>query len=291
MPSDVRQNISFFKSRFNTPATIEGGHSISRDTGHSSWNTSADLESHVLELKNEAEDVGMRMKKCEQLLSRENSNLNKAMRGMEKELERVRSRVDELWTQLPRLGAILAPLEIHLVQQGDGSKSQTPVDTSTSERQASQVRAQTPVEALKPLSQLIEGTLQKCIDELRTDLMTSVVDVKGVLATKTTEGRQLQETVTQLQGQVEGLATSQAPLRKTLPSSRWVPPGSTIALRSSVASREKATNAAVASASGLEPAVSCHARCKTPSSPHSPEASLSRPMSQSAGRLPALSKS
>merc|ERR1712232_181141 len=61
MPSDVRQNISFFKSRFNTPATIEGGHSISRDTGHS-WNTNTDLESHVLELKNEAEDVGMRMK-------------------------------------------------------------------------------------------------------------------------------------------------------------------------------------------------------------------------------------
>merc|ERR1712224_1184352 len=178
------------------------------------------------------------------------------MRGMERELERVRSKVDELWAQFPRLGQILAPLEIH-IQNVNNVESGRPKMTDMSSEEfptgAVSVRAQTPVEALKPLSKLIEGTLEKSINELRHDLMSSFDDVKGALATKSNEfqmeGRQLHDKVTQLQGQVDEL--SRPPSRvnvKSLPSARWVTPDSTIAFRSSVVNREKATNAAMANA-------------------------------------------
>jgi hypothetical protein len=279
MPLDVRQNISFFKSRFNAGDNIAVSQSTSRDL----WTASSDLETQVLELKQEAGGVGVRITKCEQLVSRENSNLSKAMRGMERELDRVRVRVDELWAQLPQLVAILAPLQIHLQ---DASPGQNALELEPSvQPPVLNVRTQTPVEALKPLSKLIEATLQKCINELREDLLTSFDDVKGSLGTKANEvqveGRQLHDKVTHLQDQVEKWARS--PLRGKTPASRWIAPGAAIAFRSTLAGREKATHAAM---NGAEVPGNCHAHCKKTSSPEA-----TRPMSKSTGRLPVLSKS
>lgn len=191
-------------------------------------------------------------------------------------------RVDELWAQLPRLAAIIAPLQVHLQET-------EPTADHPGQPAGVSVHAEASMEALKPLSSLVEAALQKSIDELRSDLLNTLSDVKGELGTKATE---LKVDVTQLQDKVDRWARS--PQRAKLvsaqssaPSARWVPPGANN--RSTMISREKATAAAMASA---ESQPTCHTSCKSPSSPDVPvtKASAKDMLARSTGRLPVLGR-
>jgi len=182
MPVEVRRAIGFFKGpRKNLPDS--GGKTGSRggsqrkqlgNGGQTSQSKAAppgfELEAEVLELRSESDDHAQRVQRMEELLSREASNLLKAVRGVEREQDQMKLRVDDLWHKFPQLLAILDPLQVRL----EGSAAESDL----------QVQAESAIEALKPLGGLLESALQKSIDRLRQDLLRDLSEVRGGLETK-----------------------------------------------------------------------------------------------------------
>lgn len=184
------------------------------------------------------------------------------------------------------------PLQVHLQEaEPTGEPGESPAVT---------VHAETSVAALKPLSSLVEATLQKSINELRSDLFNRLSDFKGEVGTKASE---LKVDVTQLQDKVDRWARSPARAKlasagavRSAPSARWVPPATPN--RSTMAVREKAAAAAMGDAESVR----CK-DCKSPSTPDVPvrcasatgrarsEASRKDKLARSTGCLPELGKS
>merc|ERR1719204_152729 len=94
----------------------------------------------------------------------------RAVRGMEREQDQIKSKVDDLWREVPKMNAILDPLHVQL--------SPGPAVGDL------QVQAEASLEALKPLSGVLEASLQRSIDQLRHDLVGSLSEMRGGLEGK-----------------------------------------------------------------------------------------------------------
>merc|ERR1719343_1330632 len=131
-----------------------------------------EVQAQVLGLREEADANSVRMKACEEKVAREHANLHRVLRGYEREQGHMKEKLDELWHQLPQVVAILAPLQVQLLQVGPP------------ESVPAAVKADTAVQALKPLSGLIESAIQKFVNEVRRDVLGNLSTIQGELGTK-----------------------------------------------------------------------------------------------------------
>jgi len=277
MPLKVRQSIAFFKRREGSRGGSRGVRRPGGNKGKSALDagisTGFEMEAEVMGLREEAEDHAVRVRACEERLGREQANLHRVLRGYEREQGQMKEKLDELWKQLPQLVAILTPLQVQVL---GGAPPAEGIEAAFMSASGGAVRAETPVEALKPLSGLIEASMQKFITEARQDLLQSLSTVQGELGTKASSNE-----LTMLRERVERWARRSPGIRASSPP----PP-----LRSKV--NLSNVQAQVGTRLGVDdPPASpnCHHQnCKAPTCPCTVAAMSA---SQSTGRLPSLNKS
>jgi len=272
MPLEVRRSIQFFKgarkggdasSRGGTAASGGGGGGTKpRDApGNGKANEQGlELEAEVLGLRSEAEEQALRVQRCEEIVAREHTNLLKALRGVEREQDQMKLKVDDLWHKFPQLATILAPLQVHLASGAEGTDTRVSTETT--------------IEALKPLSGLMEAALQKSIDKLRQDLLDNLTEVSGKVDLKASA-----DEFSMLRDRVERWARSpSSPSRASLSAYK------NKAFDRSLESMESTRDTAQWPHRSLErtktAGSTCHEKCKA----------TTDPCSASTGRLPALSK-
>lgn len=257
MPLEVRRSIQFFKG-----SRKDGGRNASSRGGGSRGDKAKprpglELEAEVLGLRTEAEEQSHRVQRCEDVLARESANVLKVVRGIEREQDQMKLKVDDMWQKLPQLAAILAPLQLQLSRGNDAAVPEL------------HVQAETAIEALKPLSGLLEASLQKAIEKLRQDVVSGLVEVKNEVGTKASVSD-----FTLLKDRVEKWSRSRTPSPKS---------GSLTPYKMKALERELALETDNRKlARGLE-------RCKTAAG-HERCKATTAPFSASTGRLPVLSK-
>jgi len=267
MPLEVRRSIQFFKgARKGGDASSRGGPSVGSNSGGIKQRDNIgdgkvkepaglELEAEVLGLRSEADEQAQRVQRCEEILAREHSNLLKALRGVEREQDQMKLKVDDLWHKLPQLATILAPLQVHVASSAGGT------DT----------RVESTIEALKPLSGLMEAALQKSIDKLRQDLLLNLTEVSGRVDLKASA-----DEFSTLRDRVERWARSPTPS----PSRASLSAYKNRALDSMESTRDTAHWPQRSLERSKTSGGTCHEKCKA----------TTCPSSASTGRLPALSK-
>mmetsp|Transcript_24318 Transcript_24318/g.61671 ORF Transcript_24318/g.61671 Transcript_24318/m.61671 type:complete len:694 (+) Transcript_24318:127-2208(+) len=280
MPLEVRKAISFFKRGRNRGGEKENdgkpsspsrrGNTAKSDAKRrgSSPPPPMELEAEVLGLRSETEEQAQRVQRVEEMLENERVNLHKALRSCEREQDHMKQKVDDLWRKLPQVSAILAPLQVHLLDNPSHTQEGGSENTDAVNPSEVKVRADVAIEALKPLGGLIEAALQKSINKLRDDLIQEVSEVKGEVGLKASS-----IDLTLLKDRVERWVHAPSPKQApTLASYKGK------ALQSLGDSGEGwQTRSLERSKSGA----TCHERCK---------AATTCPCSQSTGKLPSLSK-
>merc|ERR1740138_356120 len=100
MPLKVRQSIAFFKRREVSRGGSRGVRrpgSMGKGAPDADMPVAFEMEAEVMGLREDAEDHAVRVRACEERLTREQANVHRVLRGYEREQEQMKEKLDELW--------------------------------------------------------------------------------------------------------------------------------------------------------------------------------------------------
>jgi len=263
MPIEVRKHMAFFKGSRSDLGSREGERKA--NAGGKKPSSGMELEVEVFGLRAETDEQAQRLQRCEELIAREYANVLKVVRGVEREQDGMKTKVDELWHKFPDLMQVLMPLQVHVQALSTDCEPGSPGGGVT--------RVEASLEGLRPLSGLMEAELNKSLSKLQQDVANRLSEVRTEVGLKANS-----HDLTVLMDRVERVArTPTSPSRPTLASykGKALERQAKLGLSGSCGDLKD-------SSKGFDRTRTPggHDRCKTPQ----------YAMSQSAGRLPVLSK-